>query len=176
MLINTFLPNFQFSEKHAIAISAPQDIIMNIIINNDPFTDKLTKTLMRIREIGRTKSKKTFGFDNFFLLGKQENKEVIYGLIGKFWQFNFGLVPVQSSLEFQQFSTKGIPKLVINFSIVETDANHSILSTETRVFCPDKKSIILFLPYWYLIRLASGLIRKRMLSHIKCEAEKKQSI
>ncbi|UYZ84407.1 hypothetical protein MTZ49_02200 [Entomomonas sp. E2T0] len=183
MLIDIFLPSFQFSEKHCITISAPPDIIMDVIINNDPSADKLTKILMKIREFPmklysfhRAKEiKEPFGFHSFLFLGSQESKEVTYGLIGKFWQFNFGLVSVSTPLEFQQFSNKGVAKLVMNFVITERNDNTSILSTETRVFCPDKKIVMLFSPYWYLIRLASGFIRRRILLQIKYIAEQKGS-
>lgn len=175
MLINKFLPKFQFSEKHQIKIEAPANVVMNQIINFNPEMDKATKVLMTIRELpikmmalfNPQENKESFGFHSFVLLDKQDNEEMTLGLIGKFWRPNFGLEQFSTAEEFQTFSQIGVAKLVMNFSIQELDSHLCILSTETRVFCPDKKTVLLFSPYWYLIRLASGFIRRRMLSQIK---------
>ena len=45
------------------------------------------------------------------------------------------------------------------------------LTTETRVLCADAGARRRFLPYWYLIRPASGMIRRVMLREIRRSAE-----
>ncbi|WP_434777531.1 hypothetical protein [Neisseria sp. Ec49-e6-T10] len=160
-------------------ISASSGVIMEAINNHDASTDQVSKVLMVIRELPmklvslfrKKEEKEPFGFHSFLFLGQKNNEEIAYGLVGKFWQFNFGLVPLSTPTEFQDFAGAGVAKLVMNFSIKEIEKNLCVLSTETRVFCPDKRTLILFSPYWYLIRLASGFIRKRMLLQIKREAE-----
>jgi hypothetical protein len=51
----------------------------------------------------------------------------------------------------------------------------TLLTTETRVFCPDPYSLVRFAPYWVLIRIPSGLIRRRTLRAIRTAVEKKMS-
>ena len=45
------------------------------------------------------------------------------------------------------------------------------LTTRTRVFCPDRATRRRMLPYWTIIRPASGFIRGRMLRQVKRRAE-----
>jgi hypothetical protein len=52
----------------------------------------------------------------------------------------------------------------------------TLLVTETRVFCPDRASLLKFTPYWLLIRPVSGLIRRRILSSIKQMSERQSML
>jgi hypothetical protein len=99
--------------------------------------------------------------------------EMVAGLIGRFWQLDGGLVPIPDGDAFARFAEPGTPKLVIGFRAA-TDPLGTLLTTETRVFCPDLYSLLRFAPYWVLIRIPSGLIRRRSLRAIKAAAEKLQ--
>jgi hypothetical protein len=48
-------------------------------------------------------------------------------------------------------------------------------TTETRVYCPDRYSLIMFLPYWLIIRPVSGLLRRRALGAIRKIAESRRA-
>lgn len=180
MLIDRFLPQFQFIESHEIFIDAPMEIIMLTLKELDPFDDKISNCFMTLRKLPNQflslfskRAPKPFSFENFNQLGANQ-QELVFGLIGKFWQLDFGIVPIQSPEEYLTFSTPNIAKLALNFHIQKQTDKTSILSTQTRVFCPDAKSLRKFTPYWYLIRLISGLMRQRTLKKIKQQAELKQ--
>jgi hypothetical protein len=55
----------------------------------------------------------------------------------------------------------------LNFVVEPMDGGRARLRTETRVFCNDRKSFIRFLPYWWIIRPVSGLMRHRLLRRIR---------
>jgi len=95
------------------------------------------------------------------------------GLVGRFWEIwsgDFGLVAVARPDEFLACNTPRTAKLVIGFSAEPVGAE-TVLTTETRVYCPDRYSLIMFTPYWLAIRPVSGLLRRRALGAIKQIAE-----
>jgi hypothetical protein len=100
------------------------------------------------------------------LLGRDGDRELAFGLIGKFWQSDYGLATVDSADGFERFDEQGIAKLVLNISTEVVSDGRTKLMTETRVFCNDRKSIARFTPYWRLIRPVSGFIRRRLLARI----------
>ena len=76
------------------------------------------------------------------------------------------MITLDSTAAFARFDQLGVPKLVLNFSTEIMSDGRIRLSTETRVFCNDRHSILRFTPYWWLIRPVSGLIRRRLLKRI----------
>jgi hypothetical protein len=63
---------------------------------------------------------------------------------------------------------------VIGFLAEPVDEN-TLLTTETRVYCPDRYSLLMFTPYWLAIRPVSGVLRRRMLRTIREIAEHRDS-
>jgi hypothetical protein len=95
------------------------------------------------------------------------------GLVGKFWNVwrpDFGLLAINSPAEFLACNPPRTAKLVIGFS-AEPIGQATRLTTETRVYCPDRYSLIMFTPYWLVIRPVSGLLRRRALGAIRRIAE-----
>jgi len=116
---------------------------------------------------------KAFTAADFIPLGRDGDREIVGGLVGKFWQFwraDFGLLAVLGPTEFLACNPPKTTKLVIGF-LVEQVGEATLLTTETRVYCPDRYSLIMFTPYWLVIRPVSGLLRRRMLSAIREIAE-----
>ena len=90
MLIDQFLPLFQFEEKHKTEIFAPSQSVMEIVNHLDPFDDRLTNAMMSLRKFLAQlsslicrKPSTPFSFKNFQQL-KQNHEEIVFGLIGKF--------------------------------------------------------------------------------------------
>jgi hypothetical protein len=93
--------------------------------------------------------------------------------VGKFWQLwsgDFGLLAVPGPAEFLACNPPQTAKLVIGF-LAEPTGEATLLTTETRVYCPDRHSLIMFTPYWLAIRPVSGLLRRRALGAIRRSAE-----
>lgn len=103
------------------------------------------------------------------MLGETVNKEMVIGLIGKFWTIAGGLQKTDAE-SFKSFDTAGYAKAVWNFS-VHPEGSNTRLTTETRIKCLDEESRRSFGRYWMFIRLFSGLIRIEMLKTIKRKAE-----
>lgn len=109
-----------------------------------------------------------FGLHEFTLLGRNADRELAYGLIGRFWRSDFGLRPCADGDAFRRFAEPGTARLVLHFSCEQAEKEgFTLLRTETRVHCPDRRSRLLFTPYWLAIRPVSGLIRRRLLRDIQ---------
>jgi hypothetical protein len=174
-LLDTYLPRYQFSERHATWVNAAPRDVLDVIMDYDFTADRFTAALMTLRRLpGRLLGKvlphiampEDFTMRTFTPLERDGDREMAAGLIGRFWRLDGGVVPIADAHAFLSYAEAGVPKLVINFS-VERDGARTRLSTETRVYCPDTLSQLCFTPYWYAIRLGSGLIRRRFLSRVR---------
>jgi hypothetical protein len=174
-LLDTYLPNYQFSERHFTSVNASPREVLDVIMDHDFTADGITAILMTLRRLpGRLLSEllphvaapEQFTMRTFTPLARDGDREMAAGLVGRFWRLDGGIVPIADGETFLHFAEAGVPKLVMNFS-TEPDGSRTRLSTETRVYCPDAASQLRFTPYWYVIRLASGLICRRFLSRIR---------
>ncbi|BCZ57085.1 MULTISPECIES: hypothetical protein [Serratia] len=176
-LLNKYLGQYQFSERHTIVITAPQSRVLDAVAAYDPKRDRFFRSMIALRELParlmpRDKPRPPpFGLHNFCLL-EQDETALVYGLIGRFWQAEYGLVKVADGADFQAFAQPGVAKLALGYAASPLEGGRCRLVTETRIFCPDSASRRRFTPYWYAIRLVSGLIRRRMLRAIKTASEK----
>ena len=173
-LIDKHLPRYQFSERHRTRVRASPDEVIRAVVNFNRPRDRFSDVLLALRTVpsrllGREAPR--VGFNIFTPLDQDGTCETVAGLIGRFWQLDGGLVPIADADAFARYSEPGTPKLVTGFHATP-DPVGTLLTTETRVFCPDRYSLLRFAPYWMLIRLPSGLIRRRALRAIKAAAER----
>lgn len=173
-LIDKHLPRYHFSERHRTRVRASPDEVMRAVVTFDRPPDWLRDVLLALRTapsrlLGREAPR--VGMHSFTPLDWDEKSETVAGLIGRFWQLDGGLVPIPDADAFGRFAEPDTPKLVIGFRAAP-DPLGTLLTTETRVFCPDFYSLLRFAPYWMLIRIPSGLIRRRALRAIKAAAER----
>lgn len=175
-LIEHFLPRHQFSERHACAITAPPDRILDAVAVYRPETDPLFRAMIGLRELpmrlfGKPDHRRaSFGIDDFTLLGRDETS-IVYGLIGQFWKPNYGLVSVSDGAAFLAIDADNVAKLVLAFTVNRDREGQTRLVTETRVYCPNHATRLKFTPYWLLIRPVSGLLRRRILSSVRKTSE-----
>lgn len=175
-LIDKHLPRYHFSERHRTRISASPDQVMRVVVTSDRRPDRVRDLLMALRTLPSRLLRREaprVGLPSFTPLDWDGKSETVAGLIGRFWQLDGGLVPIPDADAFARFAEPGTPKLVTGFRATP-DPLGTLLTTETRVFCPDLYSLLRFAPYWMLIRVPSGLIRRRTLRAIKAAAEKLQ--
>jgi hypothetical protein len=179
-MLSSFLPEWQFSERHETTIRASRGAVIDTIAGLSNASDPVVGLLIVLRElpsrvlarvgIGHERSKRPqFGMGEFTCLGRRDN-EIVYGLAGKFWRLNYGLAPIADGAAFIAFAQPGSAKLAMGFLALESGCGVRLM-TETRIFCPDQAALHSFRPYWFLIRIASGVIRRRMLRIIKHRAE-----
>jgi hypothetical protein len=172
-LLEQFLPAHQFSEQHTLQMPAPPHQVMACIeaVLREP--DPLVSRLIALREAparlwqrmggqGRLPAR-PFGLDDFTLLERRGHEELVFGLAGQFWRADYGLTPVADAQAFH--ALQDVPRLALHFGATPVGTG-TLLSTSTRVHCPDAVSLRRFTPYWYLIRPVSGFIRRRLLQRV----------
>jgi len=170
MLIDEFLPEYDFVETHDISIRADAAKIYHVAHEIDFSESLIIRGLFLLRGMSAEnltlQSLRKFRFE---ILGETLNQEMVLGLVGRFWTFQGDLKKIDAE-SFKRFNTAGYAKAVWNFSI-DADGAHTRLKTETRIKCLDRESRKSFGRYWVFIRPFSGLIRIKMLKTIKRKAE-----
>lgn len=170
MLIDEFMPKYDFNETHDIKIRAKRRDVFRSLNETDLCDSWIIRTLFFLRGLPTRKMKlsemKKMRFET---LGKNENEELLLSLAGKFWKITGDLQKINSS-NFREFDNKGFAKAVWNFSL-DKEAEETRLTTETRIKCLDEGSRKSFGFYWTFIQPFSSIIRMEMLKTIKRNAE-----
>ena len=174
MLIDEFLPVYDFSERHETNISASAEKVFEALDSTDLADSWLIWGLFALRGLGWSRASKKLTLremtgSGFAILGETPNEEILLGLAGKFWTPTGKLQKIDAG-NFKEFDEKGFAKAVWNFSLDEK-GGETTLKTETRIRCLDEDSRQSFALYWTLIKPFSGLIRTEMLRIIKEKAE-----
>lgn len=174
MLIDAFLPDYDYSEKHETCVRASAADVY-AAVNSVNFAESwVTWGLLSLRGLGwssgRTLTLRDIAKDGFAILGETPDEEITLGLAGKFWTLTGCLQNVNAE-NFREFRARGYAKAAWNFSLTETGAGEIRLGTETRVQCLDEASLASFSFYWRFIQPFSGWIRQEMLRLIKQKAE-----
>ncbi|MFC5427367.1 hypothetical protein ACFPTO_00850 [Paraburkholderia denitrificans] len=168
-----FLPSYSFHERHDSRplCATPAEIIAAVeaIEMQD---DRVTRALLAVRQLparlcGRDDSEGTerFGFSTFTPL-RRTQRELTLGLAGQFWRVGMQLATLHDADAFSRFVTPGNAKLVLRFLVLDRPDGLRTLRTETFVHCPDSHTRRRMTPYWWVIRLPSGWIRRRTLDAV----------
>ncbi|WP_321884580.1 hypothetical protein [Paraburkholderia bannensis] len=168
-----FLADYTFYERHEATMGqAPPARIIDAVAAFDMRDDPVVDTLLRVREwperlVQRLGGKQCepFGLSAFTPLHRDE-RELTFGLAGRFWRPDFGLVKVADADAFIALARNDIARLVLRFRVLEEGQSEARLVTETFVDCPSLTTKALMTPYWCAIRVASGWIRKRTLAAV----------
>ena len=189
MLIDQFLPTFDVSERHRVRVHASAPATYAAVKSADLAGSALSRVLLFLRAVpgallhGRRGLRAlaarrhepvtlgTFELAGFRILAERSPEEIVIGLEGRFWTPS-GALCTPSAAEFlSRAPLSGTARAVWNFSVRSLGDGATELATETRVLCADRSTRLRFLPYWVLIRLGSGLIRRTMLTAIRHAAE-----
>lgn len=175
MLIDDFLPDYDYNEKHETNIRASAENVYAAIESTNFAESWFTRGLLSLRRLRRpteqTVTLRDITKNSFAILGEKPNEEILIGLAGKFWTLSGCLEKINAE-NFRAFNKKGFAKATWNFALTETGKGEVRLETETRVKCLDKDSLDSFRFYWYFVKPFSGLIRQEMLRLIKQKAER----
>jgi len=171
MLIDSFLPEYDFKETHDIKIRATAETVFRALNEVDLCESAVIRWLFRLRGLPtRGMTLRELQSLRFEVLGESENRELLLGLAGRFWTIKGDLQKI-SSQSFREFDEKGFAKAVWNFLLDEAQGE-TRLTTETRIKCLDADSRKKFGFYWTFIQPFSALIRKEILKTVKQRAEK----
>lgn len=159
--LDDFLPVYEFSERHALAIAAPASRIDAAVREVSLSDVPVARALWWLRRLGRPYGDTTKPFIGGELPGvvleDARDEGIVLGLTGQFWKpFGGGGDDrrPRTPEEFDAYARPDSCKAVIDFRVVD---GH--LSTETRVHVADPTARRSFRRYWRVVRPFSGLIR-----------------
>ncbi len=192
--LDYYLPGYNFVERHEICVNSSSERVFEAIQNLDLSASRVARILFGLRNaegiIGNRMSFRRgkerlaplelsleglVTKTGFIYLEAVDNKEVIVGLIGKFWTPTVGILKGLRAQEFEDFNRAGYAKTAANFYIEQKTDGSLALSTETRILCLGPKAKIKFSIYWMIIRPFSGWLRLIMLGLVKKQAESKSA-
>ena len=170
MLIDEFLSEYDFEEKHSMAIRADAATVYEAAQNANFGESWIVRMLLTLRGMSADAlTLRNLSYSKFRILGERPSKELLIGLAGRFWT-PWGDLQDVNAENFKAFDKSGYAKAVWNFSL-DRDGGNTRLTTETRIKCLDDSSRRSFGFYWTFVQPFSGLIRMEMLRSIKRKAE-----
>lgn len=176
-LLDEIIPEWHFGNKHHVAVDAPPERVAEALetFRLDRDASWLVRLFFRARGLSipdGPSPRETLTAEGFSLLVERPGREIVFGVAGKFWapREMANLVRVEDAGAFRRFARPGQAKGAIAFRIDPLNNGRTLLGTETRVWCADRRARLLFSLYWTLIRIPSGIIRTDMLRAIKRRA------
>jgi hypothetical protein len=175
MLIDDFLPEYDFQERHQTLVPAPKDVVRRAVAEWRPSESLLWRWLLRLRGLGSPNGTlREWAEGNGFLCLAETEDEVVYGQAGRFWAPNerAALVSPRTVEEFRNVSDPRYAIAAMNILVAPHASGSTRLYTETRVRCLGASSRRWFRLYWLIIRPFSGLLRRALMAGIKAKATK----
>jgi hypothetical protein len=170
--LDDVLPEYEFSERHALAIDASAERIDEALRSVSISDIPVARALLWVRRLGRPygDAAKPFvgGELPGIVLDDVRGQGIVLGLTGQFWRLRRGRDTNRPTTAdgFLADARPDVCKAVIDFRI-----GHHRLSTETRVHVADPVARRKFRRYWLVIRPFSGLIRILLLRAARRRAE-----
>jgi hypothetical protein len=189
MLIDAYMPEYDVSERHHTRVAASREATYAALWTANLANAPLARTLLALRALpaalghgvtglrslwGRGSEPitlATFQERGFRVLAELPPTELVIGLEGQFWRPAGGLCTPPPTAFRSQPPAPGTARGVWTFHLRALADGITELTTETRVQCADAGARRRFLPYWYAIRPASGMIRHAMLREVRRLAE-----
>ena len=178
MKLDELLPSYDVAAQYDILVQAsPADTVAAIERTN--FSEsRLTRLLLRLRALGRRHLDVETGTQaerllrvGFAKLAVVPEKEIVFGVVGRFWRPDGGVITGLSAEEIIAFHTEGYAKAVWNFAVVAESEQMTRVITETRIQAFGWSARWKFRAYWLLVGPFSGIIRKEILELVKQNAE-----
>jgi hypothetical protein len=180
--LDTFAPEYQFFEHHAIPIRATPAQVYNALKSVTAAEIPLYQELAWVRRGGKTTSENILNppdhvplftvatRTSFITLADEPGREYVMGTV-VIAPPGVRLALGSSPDSFKDLTQPGFAKATIGFRIEPYKPGWSILRTETRVAATDYVSRATFARYWRVIAPGSAFIRKMWLRTVKVRAE-----
>jgi hypothetical protein len=167
---------------HSTLVRASRERVYRAVLEVTPEEIFLFRTLVAVRRLGRSGPEGILNpprgqpllaaaaRTGFRVLEERPPEEIA---LGTFVATPEGPAPVrpESPLAFQEGANRsGMALAAMTFRTSEA-GGRTLLTTETRVFAPDRNVRRRFALYWFAIRPGSGLIRRMWLRAIRRRAE-----
>jgi hypothetical protein len=180
MKVDELSPTYDVAARYDILVQASPAETAAALENTDFSESRLTKLLLSLRTLGRRRIDSNAGTQverlrraGFIELASVPQKEIVFGVVGRFWRSDSGIITGLSAEEFIDFHTEGYAKAVWNFAIAAESERMSRLSTETRIQPFGRSARWKFRAYWLIVGPFSGIIRKEILALVKRKAERR---
>ena|ERR1700716_4043484 len=189
MMIDELMPRYDVATRHTIEVRATPAAVYAALRHAD-FAARgvvrlltalraLPATLVEWRRHGQVRPRRqvetlaALEKSGFVLLADIPATELVLGIEGRFWALDGGRCTPPAENFRTTAPQAGTARAVWGFSFTPLDATRTLVTTQTRVLCADAAARHRFLPYWFVIRPASGLIRRAMLHQLRDEAERR---
>ena len=185
LLIDEFLPRYDFAVVHASVVPARPEACYGAALGVDLLRDPVIRTLLGIRSLPQrltdrfarrhrmataaAEPPRAFRLGDmvrygWIVLDEEPNVELVLGQIGRPWKSaGASSGPPVEPAAFADFDRPGFAKIAANLKVELYGATRSILTIETRVALTDPQSLRRFARYWTFIRPFSALIRRNAL-------------
>jgi hypothetical protein len=182
-LIDEFLPRWQFRERHERTMDASPAEVARALRHVNLGDSALIAPLFALRawpaRLMQGKAAAAalapaalgeFFARAFTLLRDAGERGLVVGSVGEFWRAAGGIRAVPAAA-FTTDATPGCARLAWAFEFEPLPGGRTRVVTETRIACNDAEALWRMRLYWYLIRPASGLIRRETLRLLarRCE-------
>ena len=186
MLLDEFLPAFQFNEVHKVQVCASSEKtfaaikelswgelspIVNLLLGIRSLPSRLASH--GEPRIDSRQPMLTGMYQSGFIPLAESPNEIVFGLIGQFWKLKDDAPPpIHSPQEFLAFADPAFAKVAANLQVCPSASGQVECKTETRIHVPDPNTRKKFALYWWIISMGSALIRILWLNAIKHRAER----
>lgn len=182
-LLESIMPVYDMQEVHSTYVDAQRATAYAAILSVTPGEVVLARPFVWVRTLaaragrgGRTDeamwNRPFLSMPSTAILGRAADREIVVGLIGKFWRLRDGEgVAVQNREQFMAFDRPGFAVSTLSFH-VDPEGSGSRVTTITRVRATDPGSRRTFLTYWRIIGTGSGVLRRTWLRAVKARAER----
>lgn len=178
--LDTFVPRYQFSERHARRVCAPPERIYRAIKTVTADEIALFRTLTWIRRLGQSHREDILApgphtpildvaTRGGFVMLADEPGEIVVGTIVLVPK-TFRRTRPPTAEELRSLAMPGFAKAGMNFRIDEDTSGCSVVTTETRVFATSNDARRSFGAYWRSIYPGSAIIRRSWLRAIEQRA------
>jgi hypothetical protein len=181
-LLESIMPAYDVQEVHSTHVDAAPSEAYAAVLAVTPDETALTRSFLWVRTLpARVRGARPFNetlwsrpflsMPSTSVLGSVPDREIVVGLIGKFWKLrDTERVAVQSREQFIAFDTPGFAVSTLSFHVDPEDGG-SRVTTITRVRTTDADSRRAFLRYWRVIGTGSAVLRRTWLRAVKARAE-----
>ena len=174
MLLDEFLPEYDFSSRHSCVIHAPQEAVRRATQQWQPRESLLWRGLLLGRGLGHPEGTLRQWAERLgFLCLADTDEEIVYAQAGRFWALRerAALISPRTREELSAIDDPNVAIAAMTLRIEVIAPDETRLATETRVRALGPQSRRAFRVYWLLIEPFSGLLRRSMLAGIKKRAE-----
>lgn len=180
--LDAALPGWQYADSQTIHTPAPPERALEALRDVDLGRSWIMRLMLSLKqpyellrqESGRHDVGYTFGdlerFGFASLPGEDEN-ELVYGYIGKFWTPG-GAPALVDDERFKRFGHPDYAKLAMGFLVEGAPGGGSRIAAEVRVRCLSERARWIFTGYWRMIRPMNGAVRRQLLRAAAADADR----